>query len=155
MSITNAIEIRPHHTMCLAFFEGKGYSDKFSAHMKEMLDQFLKNPVVVPVLRTDGICSCCPNNINGECTSPDKVLRYDRELLEITGIEAESSIRFRTFTGIVQQKVISTGLREKICGDCQWNSICSAKKSLWEDAAASDVQPMRNRKQSDTPDLSL
>ena len=36
------------------------------------------------------------------------------------------------FAQKVQKKVIDTGLREKICGDCEWNEICSEKSSRWE-----------------------
>ncbi|MCC8051873.1 MAG: DUF1284 domain-containing protein [Clostridiales bacterium] len=36
---TNPILLRAHHGMCLAYFEGKGYSKGFSAHMQKMLEQ--------------------------------------------------------------------------------------------------------------------
>ena len=28
------LKLRAHHGMCLAFFEGKGYSDTFTLHME-------------------------------------------------------------------------------------------------------------------------
>ena len=31
------LPLRAHHGMCLAFFEGKGYSDGFTAHMRDIL----------------------------------------------------------------------------------------------------------------------
>lgn len=33
--------LRPHHGMCLAYFEGKGYSEGFTAHMQSMLERLL------------------------------------------------------------------------------------------------------------------
>ncbi|MCD7883612.1 MAG: DUF1284 domain-containing protein [Lachnospiraceae bacterium] len=32
------IPLRPHHGMCLAYFEGKGYSEGFIAHMQNVLE---------------------------------------------------------------------------------------------------------------------
>ena len=32
------IKLRAHHGMCLAFFEGKGYSAGFTAHMARILE---------------------------------------------------------------------------------------------------------------------
>lgn len=42
MSFIKNIPLRPHHGMCLAYFKGEGYSNRFSAHMQEMLDIFQK-----------------------------------------------------------------------------------------------------------------
>ncbi len=50
--------LRPHHGMCLAYFEGKGYSEGFSAHMQEMLELFEKD---VPVFSD----SCRRRNLFG------------------------------------------------------------------------------------------
>ena len=35
MEVTTTYRIRPHHGMCLYFFEGKGYSEGFTKHMAE------------------------------------------------------------------------------------------------------------------------
>lgn len=119
MNELSAIPIRPHHGMCLAFFEGKGYSTGFTAHMQEMLELFLQDPEVIPILRTDEICSACPNNQQGKCETEEKVLRYDRAVLAAAGLHEETRISFKAFAAKVQEKIIAEGLREKICGDCQ------------------------------------
>ena len=31
----------------------------------------------------------------------------------------------------LQKKIIETGKRTKICGDCQWNRICQEQPSRW------------------------
>ena len=73
--------IRPHHGMCLAFFIGNGYSNEFTAHMQEMLDLFTKGADVCLTVKTDEICSACPNNCEGVCEAAEKVKRYDNEVL--------------------------------------------------------------------------
>ena len=55
------IRLRPHHGMCLAYFEGKGYSDDFTVNMQNMLDLFEKGTDVELVAAGDEICKVCPN----------------------------------------------------------------------------------------------
>ena len=56
------IKLRAHHGMCLAFFEGKGYSAGFTAHMAQILEYLeQENPIVTVVAEADCICGGCPN----------------------------------------------------------------------------------------------
>lgn len=41
MEVTTTYRIRPHHGMCLYFFEGKGYSEGFTKHMAEVKEWLL------------------------------------------------------------------------------------------------------------------
>lgn len=56
-------KIRAHHGMCIAFFQGKGYSNEFTAHMREMIHKLEKNSTICITTQTDAICLKCPNNI--------------------------------------------------------------------------------------------
>ena len=124
--------IRPHHGMCLAFFVGNGYSNGFTAHMQEMLDLFLEEAKIKLVVKTDEICSACPNNTEGVCEAAGKVARYDQAVLDACTFEVGQEMPFAEFVKTVQQKIIENGKREKICGDCQWNRICEAQPSRWK-----------------------
>ena len=54
------IKLRAHHGMCLAFFEGKGYSAGFTAHMARILEYLeQENPTVTVVAEADCICGGC------------------------------------------------------------------------------------------------
>ncbi|HEZ7990826.1 MAG TPA: hypothetical protein RWO66_07705 [Ruminococcus sp.] len=33
------IFLRPHHGLCIGFFEGKGYSDEFTANMSAVIEK--------------------------------------------------------------------------------------------------------------------
>lgn len=55
------IKLRAHHGMCLAFFEGKGYSTGFTAHMAQILEYLeQENPTVTVVAEADCICGGAP-----------------------------------------------------------------------------------------------
>ena len=127
-----AIPLRPHHGMCLAYFKGEGYSNGFSAHMAEMLEIFLQGKKIRLHVDTDEICSACPNNCDGHCTSGDKVAEYDQEVLDRCGLMADQVLDFWEFTSQVQEKILEPDRRREICGNCQWNSICENQPSRWK-----------------------
>lgn len=121
-------EIRAHHGMCLAFFEGRGYSDGFIKHMQDMKDGLEEDAGVRLIREKDEICAFCPNNKEGRCESADKVGRYDKEVLRLCGLQAGTLISWKHFTNLVEERILLSGKRAHICGDCQWNSLCSAKE---------------------------
>ena len=112
--------------MCLAFFIGNGYSTGFTAHMQEMLELFTKGADVCLTVKTDEICSACPNNSQGICEAAEKVKRYDNAVLAECGLKEGQKLAFPEFTEAVQKKIIETGKRTKICA-----AITPAGPSSW------------------------
>ena len=109
MSFIKNIPLRPHHGMCLAYFKGEGYSNGFSAHMQEMLDIFQKGAKIQLHADTDEICSACPNNEKGCCSSFSLVEAYDNAVLELCGLENGQIMEFDDFTDVVQKKILASG----------------------------------------------
>ena len=119
--------IRPHHGMCLAFFQGQGYSAGFTAHMaqvKELLHR--EDPEVCLRPETDILCNRCPHNERGICSAAEKVERYDRAVLELCALSPGQHMRWSRFSRLVETRILSAGRREEICSDCQWNGLCAA-----------------------------
>ena len=108
--------LRPHHGMCLAYFEGKGYSDGFTVNMQKMLEFFEKGADIELTVSGDEICKECPN----------------LKELEACGLSEKAQMRFQEFVENVQKNVIESGKRVEICGNCQWNEICANKQSRWK-----------------------
>ena len=105
--------IRPHHGMCLAFFIGNGYSTGFTAHMQEMLELFTKGADVCLTVKTDEICSACPNNSQGICEAAEKVKRYDNAVLAECGLKEGQKLAFPEFTvGGVNKAALAEKYRE-------------------------------------------
>ena len=120
------IKLRAHHGMCLAFFEGKGYSTGFTAHMAQILEYLeQENPTVTVVAEADCICGGCPHLANGICESADLVQSYDRQVLSLCDMEEHS------VASHVAEYILSQGKRSEICGGCQWSSICKEKEALY------------------------
>lgn len=126
------IRLRPHHGMCLAYFEGKGYSDSFTVNMQHMLEIFENGTDVELTAAGDEICKACPNLQNGSCLSAELVGGFDREVLKACNLKEKAHMTFHEFVDNVQRNVIESGKRVEICGNCQWNEICSHKESRWQ-----------------------
>jgi hypothetical protein len=57
----NSLKLRPHHALRAQFFEGKGYSEAFVAHMYGILSELDRGASVTFVDGCDAICAGCPN----------------------------------------------------------------------------------------------
>lgn len=119
--------IRPHHMLCLQFFEGKGYSDEFVTNMadiKDILDK--QNPYVEIVSGVDDICMKCPNYIEGNCKNEKNVLEHDKRVYEqIHDIHKLSN--WSEICKSVDNEIILKGKVKAVCGQCRWSDICFHK----------------------------
>ena len=41
------IKLRAHHGMCIAYFQGQGYSEIFTEHMKSIIKLLKENPILL------------------------------------------------------------------------------------------------------------
>lgn len=121
-------KLRAHHGMCLAFFQGKGYSNEFTQHMAKIQEQLSHNPTVCITNQLDVICGACPNHHDGICQTQDKVAEYDRQVLDQCGLTAGTVMPYRDFQQLVNERILLMGKREEICGDCQWTALCHLTK---------------------------
>lgn len=127
----SSICLRPHHGMCLAYFEGKGYSQGFAEHMGKILELLERDVQVCLTVGGDMICSACPNLKEQICVTADLVAEYDRKVLLLCGLQENETISFAEFIEKVENLILKPGKRKKICGNCQWDGICSSRKSRW------------------------
>lgn len=119
------IPLRPHHGMCMAYYQGKGYSEDFTENMTRTLELFAReDPLILLVHCTDILCGHCPFHHEDQCETRIKVDRYDREVLERTGLSAGSVLRVSEFRRLVKERILDQGQRPEICGDCSWNELC-------------------------------
>lgn len=123
-----AFPLRPHHGLCLRFFQGKGYSDNFVANMGIIQQTLESNPMIRLAPEMDNICGSCPNNQSGICTAQEKVLRYDAGVLRLCGLEPGQILPYQDFARKITQVILQPGRREEICSDCQWSGLCQWKQ---------------------------
>lgn len=122
-------QLRAHHGMCISFFKGEGYSNEFTKHMAQIVQNLSNNPLICISDATDILCQKCPHNQNGICETADKVASYDKQLLAECDLKPGMILPFSDFQSTVYNRIIRTGKREQICGDCEWTSICHLEPS--------------------------
>lgn len=123
------MQLRPHHGLCIGFFEGKGYSEAFVRHMTEVIARLAaEDPEITLVTHCDVLCDACPHNQGGVCESDEKVSRYDNAVLQYCGLTAGDTLRWSAFRTRVTAQILHEKKLGAVCGDCMWQSICAAKE---------------------------
>lgn len=119
------LKLRPHHILCLTFFEGKGYSSDFVINMGNIHKALKDESKIEITLGKDAICEKCPNMLDEVCTSQSKVERYDQKVAEFCELKEGQVLSYGTFKHLAYMRIIGQGELGNICGDCQWHEICS------------------------------
>lgn len=120
-------KIRPHHGLCMTFFEGKGYNEEFTKHMASVIDMMKDQDLVQLVCEVDIVCEKCPNNNNFVCTTHEKVTQYDNSVLKHCNLKHNDVIAFGDFKRLLKQRILSFDKLDTICKNCEWIAICQAK----------------------------
>ncbi len=123
------LRLRPHHALCVHFFEGKGYSERFISHMSHIIDVLkTDDPYVSLTSSCDIICEGCPHNIGGVCDTADKVGGFDSRALKAMGLRDGDSLSWSELSRLSKERIISSGKLPEVCDGCMWLSICNRKK---------------------------
>lgn len=116
------LRLRPHHLLCLFFYEGKGYSEAFVNNMNA-ISQTFNEEVFTRILLVDGcdsICQCCPHHTKGsQCVSNQKVEFLDKKTIELFQLETEKVYPYQVLAEQIA-KELDEGRFKEICGGCEW-----------------------------------
>nr|WP_302599942.1 DUF1284 domain-containing protein [uncultured Cellulosilyticum sp.] len=118
------LRLRPHHILCLTFFEGKGYSSDFVINMGNIHKALKDENEIEIILGKDAICEKCPNMIGEGCTSQSKVERYDQQVAKLCGLKEGQVLNYGKFKNLAYTQIIEQKQLNSVCGDCQWIEIC-------------------------------
>ncbi len=116
------MELRPHHGLCLLFFQGKGYSPEFVKNMTQLKQALAENRLVQLTGQPDNICSACPHFVDGDCGA--KAPRYDQAILDLCRLHLGQTLSLGQLQEAIRANILTPGLREQVCGDCQWSDLC-------------------------------
>lgn len=126
------LRYRPHHFLCSLGFEGKGYSDAFTANMGAIVEGRLRAPggdatVIEVTAAADDICAPCPRRRGAGCEAAAKIADLDAAhaamLNLVTGERltwAEAKARIRAH--------VPPGSLARLCAGCEWEplGLCEA-----------------------------
>ena len=121
-------KLRPHHGLCIRFFENKGYSDVFTRNMAGVIRSLEESdPVITLTAGADSICTACPELSSGSCEASGRAALYDSRVMEICGLSAGQHIGWREFQKKVAEDITGAGRLPEVCGECRWYGICGEK----------------------------
>ena len=121
------IKLRPHHILCIAHYEGSGYSEEFNLKMEEVIKRLETGEGFTLVFDGDDLCSSCPNLINGICKTEEKVRRYDSMTANLLNVGDGQSFTKGVFE-VAKERIYEANKFDTICSDCEWSYICRKNK---------------------------
>ena len=124
----NSLKLRPHHALCAQFFEGKGYSEQFVAHMYGVLAELDRGVSVTLVDGCDAICAGCPNNRDGVCETDEKVKVIDRRAIEAMGLLFGDMLPWRDLSALAKERIVAAGKLKDVCRGCEWIGVCEGER---------------------------
>lgn len=122
------MNLRPHHALCIQKFAGRGYDGRFTEHMTQIC-QTLRNFPETQVTITSGcddLCSACPNNHKGSCSTLQKVTVMDANTLRALNLKPGDTLPWHTLAVSARETIFSTDEFQHICKSCEWYGLCLA-----------------------------
>ena len=137
-----AIRYRPHHFLCSLGFEGKGYSEGFTANMSAIVMGRLRaadgDATVIAVTGgLDDICAPCPKNRGHACEVQAKIDRLDAAHSTALGIRAGDRLTWGQAQARIKDSV-PPGSLKTLCAGCEWEpyGMCEAALARLHSGAA-------------------
>jgi uncharacterized protein len=131
-SLSDPIRYRPHHFLCALGFEGKGYSESFTANMTAIVMGRLRaeggDATVIEVTgATDDICAPCPKRRGRLCTNQDKINTLDRAHAAALHLAPRERLTWGEAKARIRAHV-PPGSLKTLCAGCEWEpyGMCEA-----------------------------
>ena len=129
MSAPAQPRLRGHHFICLQFFRGEGYSERFVANLTDVVERSADSPALVAEA-ADDVCAMCPGlSADGTCLDPNagevEVRRLDRLAWEILSVRPGQPLSLSEARGRLAADAIAAGRwRFEACDGCTWEDVC-------------------------------
>lgn len=131
--MTAPVQFRPHHFLCALGFQGKGYSDRFTANMARIVEA-LRAPggdriEIVVTVSADSICAPCPHRRGDSCAKATKIAALDHRHAEFLRIAKGDRLTWADAKARIRCNV-APGTLKVLCAGCQWYDLGLCEASL-------------------------
>ncbi|MGB0499398.1 MAG: DUF1284 domain-containing protein [Rubricella sp.] len=128
------VRYRPHHFLCSLGYEGKGYSEAFTANMTAIVIGRLRaeggeETVIEVTGHTDDICAPCPKRRGRLCTSQDRIKVLDRAHAHALRLKPGERLTWGQALERIREHV-QPGDLSTICAGCQWLELGVCETAL-------------------------
>ena len=120
------MKLRPHHLLCIQKFTGHGYDAAFTAHMTSVVAALAENGQTQITLTRgcDELCTSCPHNEGGRCSSLQKVDTMDERVLAACGLMYGDVVSWTDAARRARERVFATDEFHHVCAHCEWYALC-------------------------------
>ncbi len=130
------IRFRPHHFLCALGFQGKGYSDSFTANMYAIVFGRLKTPDgadqrIRLTGHTDDICAPCPKRRGRLCTNEQAIKTLDRRHAAALRLQPREELSWGEALDRIRTHV-PPGSLTTLCAGCRWLPLGLCEGALAE-----------------------
>lgn len=130
--MADTLRYRPHHFLCSLGFQGKGYSETFTANMSAIVMGRLRAPsgddtMIEVVGATDDICAPCPKRRDALCTVQPKIERLDAAHSLALSLSPGDRLTWGEAKARIRANV-PAGSLVGLCAGCEWQpyGMCDA-----------------------------
>lgn len=126
------VKLRGHHLICLHFFKGEGYSEKFIDNLAQVIQNLEKDKFFEVIKGADDVCSACPYLKGNVCIygaeGENEIRVLDNEALKLLKLGKGDKLNWKQ----VKTKIpkILPKWQEFACLDCDWKEVCFTKSTL-------------------------
>jgi hypothetical protein len=130
------VKFRPHHYLCALGFQGKGYSEDFTANMHAIVVEQLRadggdTREIQTVGWTDDICGPCPKRRGRLCSDQPKIKSLDRSHAAALKLEPNEILTWGQAKERIK-KHVPAGSLSSVCAGCQWLEYGMCEAALKE-----------------------
>ncbi|SLN12240.1 hypothetical protein PEL8287_00328 [Roseovarius litorisediminis] len=130
------VTFRPHHFLCSLGFQGKGYSDGFTANMARIVVEGLRAPggddtLIEVTGATDDICAPCPKRRGQICDAQEKIAALDSRHARALGLFSGTCLTWAEAKRRIVKRV-PPGALQNLCSGCQWLDLGLCEQALFD-----------------------
>jgi hypothetical protein len=120
--VRNVIKkLRGHHLVCLHFFQGRGYNEKFVRNLHEVLTS-VKNEGTLFIPGADDVCNACPHLLFAVCRDEEEIGEMDEEAALLLQLEEGQRYDWEQLEERVRS--IFPVWYKNYCRNCGWIEAC-------------------------------
>jgi hypothetical protein len=128
------IRFRPHHFLCSLGYEGKGYSDAFTANMSDIVVGRLRSAGgektrITVTFVADSICTPCPERRDLGCVKINTIRQLDERHAKALNLRDGECITWEEALKRIKKNV-PPGSLSTLCQNCQWLSLGACERAL-------------------------
>ena len=126
--MSNQLQLRGHHLLCLLGFRGMGYSPEFTRNMSAVYERLRRKPDTVVSMTSgpDELCACFSADKPNHCRS-DSVHERDEAVLRLLRLSPGERTTWRDVLSRIRSRMTPSDI-PRLCATCPWQpyGVCEA-----------------------------